>query len=661
MSQPTGLYGWIQSNDAKSAIFFLGFVIAVQVIAALALFIPVTMADTAHAPFFSWAGYAIRYAPWVLAASAIWFVSQMVWHIETVKRSVGFHFIDATDEPRLCRVIEPLIIMMGLPPPYVAVIESRAQNAFACGVARKKAAVVVTRGLLNSLNDEELACVLAHELSHIKNGDIRLMAAANIFMSALTRLHRNNGLRMTVAHALMSLLIPVILPLTLVGTFIGHLALRVGQVSRLLISSSREYIADAEAVQLTKNPAALASALVKVERNFLVETARREDDAMMIAGATEGGDATHPTVVQRIAALARTTGSMVFNAPSAPRRDGWTGSATLAEAEAAALLQKLPQARALPRVSAQAQENMLGLTRGGMLLTAATIAALLCIHYRDLGNPRALLAKFDIKPLSIMLGAEATCLAETWGRGAPCAKPTDDRIYRDMEGQWNTLVGWFADISRKRREAGVVNPDLTLRNMGEPSYVRRPYKGESGRLEGSNAEATDDGLYKTGRGSFSNVTPQSLVIAEINGVGCFSARLLHGNPKGRFRLDETPYGSSQSSLRRLIEVANGLVIPQGEAGTPAGDEWLRKYAGSRELTISVSYDLYGLPGLQRIREVYRADAHSRIVDLIRERLADPAFTAALDAIAAAKIAALARNPDHFVPCHAVKHGALEAG
>jgi Zn-dependent protease with chaperone function len=661
MFQPTGLYSWIKSNDAKSAIFFLGFVFAVQVIAALALFFPVTIADTAHAPFFNWAGYALRYVPLVLVASAIWFICQMVWHIETVKRSVGFHFIDDTDEPRLCQVIEPLIIMMGLPPPYVAVIESRAQNAFACGVARKKAAVVVTRGLLDSLNDEELACVLAHELSHIKNGDIRLMAAANIFMSALTRLHRNNGLRMTAAHAMMSLLIPVILPLTLVGTFIGHLALRAGQVSRLLISSSREFIADAEAVQLTKNPAALASALVKVERNFVVATARREDDAMMIAGATEGGDATHPTVVQRIAALARTTGSMVFNAPSAPRPDAWNGSATLAEAEAAALLRALPRARALPRVSAQAQENMLGLTRGGMLLTAATVAALLCIHYRDLGNPRALLAKFDIKPLSIMLGSQAACLANTWVRGATCDKPTDVRIYRDMEDQWNTLVGWLADISRKRREAGVVNPDLTLRNMGEPSYVRRPYKGESGRLEGSNVEATDDGLYKVGRGSFSNITPQSLTIAEIKGVGCFSARLLHGNPKGSFRLDEIPYGSSQGGLRRLIELANGLNIPLGEPGTPAGDDWLRQYAGSRELTISVSYDLYGLPGLQRLREVYRANVHSRIVDLIRERLPDPTFTSGLDPIAAAKTAALAKAPDNFVPCHAVKHGALEGG
>jgi Zn-dependent protease with chaperone function len=657
MSQPTGLYGWIKSNDAKSATFFIGFVVAVQVIAALALFVPVSLSDPAHAPFFNWTGYVTRYAPLVLVASAIWFVCQMFWQIETVKRAVGFHFIDDADEPGLCRVIEPLIITMGLPPPFVAVIESRARNAFACGINRNKAVVVVTRGLIDSLDDDELGCVLAHELSHIKNGDIRLMAASNIFMSALTRLHRNNGLRMTPVHALLAIAVPVVLPLTLAGTFIGHIALRAGQVSRLLISSSREFIADAEAVQLTKNPAALASALVKVEHNYFVATARREDDAMMIAGATEGTEATHPTVVQRVAALARTTGSMVFNAPSAQ----WSGSATLAEAEAAALLRKLPRARALLRIRAQAPENVLGLTRINMIMAAFTIGGLMYMHAGELGNPRALVAMFDIRPLGFFLGTHTPCRAGALvgDGGEDCTKRVDQHLYREFEGQKYTLAGWLADISRKRREAGVVNPDLTLRTMAEPSFVRQAHTGQSGKLEGTIAEKTDGGLYDGGRGMFTNVVPQKLVAAEIKGVGCFPAKLLHGKPQGYFPMDQEIGGVT--SVRRLIEAANDSLIARGEPGTPAGDEWLRSYARTRETMVLISYDSFGLPGLRKLRDTYRSDAHGRVIDLIRQRLSDPAFAAGLDATATAKIAALAKTPDRFVPCPAVKHGALEGG
>jgi Zn-dependent protease with chaperone function len=447
VSEPTGLYGWIRSNDGRSTTLFVGFLLAIQPIAALALFLPLALVDPEHAPFLDWTGYATRYMLLVALASVIWFACQMFWHIETVKRAIGFEFIDDSEEPRLCRLIEPLIMMLGLPIPYVGVIASPALNAFACGIGRKKAVVVVTRGLIDSLDDDELSAVLAHELSHIKNGDIRLMAAANIFMSALTRLHQNNPLKLTVVHALMAIAVPAILPLALAATFVGHLALRVGQVSRLLIASSREFIADAEAVQLTKNPAALAAALVKVEHDYHVEGARTEDDAMMIAGDTEGSNATHPTVVQRVTALARTTGSMVFNAPSASRGFGRVArSATLEQAEAAALLRRLPPTRAISRVQAQARENFTGLTRNGVLLAAATLFSLMCIHASELDNPRAIAAKFDVRPLGLVLGMPFAC--QYFPKGETCTKSLDSRSYRDFEGQKNTLAGWLASVNK---------------------------------------------------------------------------------------------------------------------------------------------------------------------------------------------------------------------
>lgn len=452
-AEATGLYGWIQSNDGKSAILFAIFMFSIQMISTLLLFIPLMLFDPGHAPFFNWGGYFTRYAPLVLIGSILWFAWKMFWHIEAVKRAVGFEFVDAQDEPRLCRIIEPLITISGLPVPFVGVIEDEARNAFACGIGRKKAVIVVTRGLLDSLDDEELANVLGHELSHIKHGDIRLMAAANIFLGGLSSVHKNNPLRFTPIHLALAIAIPVILPLSLAGGLIGHFALRIGQVTRLILSSSREFIADAEAVQLTKNPAALASALLKVESNYRVGSARDEDDAMMIAGDADGAYATHPTVAQRIAALARTTGSMVFNAPGAPNEQMQT-SFSFEQARSAALLQSLPPARLLARIRADSSENFLGLSNSATVMVLLTIGSLLWIHSASLNRPSELLAKFDMRQLSAIVGAPSACQLSLFSQEAAknCKTYYNDAIYANFEGQDNTLAGWLAERGRQRKK-----------------------------------------------------------------------------------------------------------------------------------------------------------------------------------------------------------------
>ena len=658
MSQPIGLYGWIRSNDGRSTGLFVGFLAAVQVIAAMALFLPLVLFDAQHAPFFDWGGYALRYAPVVLAASIIWFLWQLFWHIESVKRAVGFHFVDGSDEPRLCRVIEPLIVMTGLPIPFVGVIESDARNAFACGIARKKAVVVVTRGLLDSLDDEELACVLGHELSHIKNGDIRLMAAANIFLTALNKLHQNNPLRFTPIHLVLAIAIPAILPISLAGGFLGHIALRAGQVLRLLIASSREFIADAEAVQLTKNPAAMASALVKVEHSFRIGSARQEDDAMMIAGDTEGQDATHPTVAQRVAALARVTGSMVFNAPGALRPEIWDESKSLSEARTAALLRKLPETRALPRVRAGTRVNFLGLTRLGTAMVAAAAAALLWIHADELHRPELIKAKFDLRPLSIILGNPLACTA-AGGQLAACAAAPAASAYKDFEGQKNTLAGFLAEESRRRRDAGYANPDLTLGNL-DPQARRLPYRGQSGQLEGVLAVQSSGGTYAIAGspGSYSSAPAETLEIAEVDGVGCFPATMLHGKADGKFPLGED--GSGNDALERYSGSAFGSVIPNAEPGTAQRDAWLRSYVTQRETLLRASYDLWGREGLAAMLAIYQGSAHRKVLEELRARSADPALTRGMKPLDAAKLRSLARDPAKFIPCIAVRHAAKAA-
>src|SRR5215475_16142221 len=183
-----GLYGHVRSNDARSVALFAGFVAAFHLLAMLTLVVPLAIHDPDHAPLFGWTGYLVRWVPILTVVGAVLFAVQMAWHVHTVRRRTDFHFVDDHDEPRLCRIVEPLTIAAGLPTPYVGVIDSPALNAFACGIRQKDAVLVFTRGLIEALDDDELAAVAAHEIIHIVNGDIRLISATNVCLDTLNLL-----------------------------------------------------------------------------------------------------------------------------------------------------------------------------------------------------------------------------------------------------------------------------------------------------------------------------------------------------------------------------------------------------------------------------------------------------------------------------------------
>lgn len=447
MTAPAGLYGWIESNRGRSLQLLIGFLLIMQVAGMLVTFLPLIMLDPAHAPFLNWAGYWGRYAPIVLIASVLWFAKSYWYELETVRRAVGFNFVDGRDEPRLCFVLEnlltdPAVRYAGISAPFLGVIETKARNAFACGVGRKKAAIVVTRGLLETLDDDELANVLAHELCHIKNGDVQLVSAANIFLRALTDMSRNNPLQMTPVHVVAAILIPAVLPLTLIGGFLGHMALRLAQASRLVIGNKREFLADAEAVQFTKNPAALASAIVKVGTMHAIPGARAGDDAMMIVGDCEGDYATHPTLTHRITALARTTGAMAYNAQANHSAPAWHNARLAHAAEQAAILGQSPDLANLKRVQAQSHRNWLGLSFSQMLMAGFTIAFLAVLHMDDWRNPRGLMEKFDPQTLAVLFSDQTPCLEPM---AQSCETDEMAALRNKAKKQDNTLVGYLTN------------------------------------------------------------------------------------------------------------------------------------------------------------------------------------------------------------------------
>lgn len=172
------------------------------------------------------------------------------------------------DEPYLYHTVEGLAIAAGIPTPKAYVIEDPAPNAFATGRNPKNSAIAVTRGLLNKLNRQELEGVIAHEMSHIKNYDIRTMMIASVMVGLimllsdfLLRTFLFGGSNRGDSKGGGQLLF------ILIGLALAILSPLIGKLIQLAISRKNEYAADARGATLTRYPEGLASALEKISKD----------------------------------------------------------------------------------------------------------------------------------------------------------------------------------------------------------------------------------------------------------------------------------------------------------------------------------------------------------------------------------------------------------
>lgn len=218
--------------------------------------------------------------------------------------------IQKSDNPRLWRIVENLSITQGLPMPKVYLIPDPAPNAFATGRDPKHAIVAATTGLLDIMTDTELEGVMAHELGHVKNYDIRvstivfgLISAIGILADFAIRMAWFSGSsRNKDAGQLQIVLI-------LVGIVGWIIAALIGPLVSAAVSRQREYLADASSVQMTRYPEGLASALQKLgEYGRPMRKASSSMAHMYISdpvkpGLTERMFSTHPPIPKRIARL----------------------------------------------------------------------------------------------------------------------------------------------------------------------------------------------------------------------------------------------------------------------------------------------------------------------------------------------------------------------
>src|ERR1700691_6107893 len=269
-----GLYTHIQSNRRRSIALLIGlfFLVYVMVYAgALVAGALSTPADVNTLLQLAW-NDLISALPYATIGAALWIVIAYYFHQSMIDALTGGEEVKRTDQPRLYNLLENLCISRGITMPKLKIIESDALNAFPTGMNPKQYSITVKTGLLNYLNDAEVESVLGHELTHIRNGDVQMMVVAVIiagvvsfFAELVFRLWFYNGFgfggsrserRGGGSGAGLAILIAVgLLVVAYVLSF----------VIRLALSRSREFLADAGSVELTKNPDAMISALRKIE------------------------------------------------------------------------------------------------------------------------------------------------------------------------------------------------------------------------------------------------------------------------------------------------------------------------------------------------------------------------------------------------------------
>ncbi|MFL9825146.1 M48 family metallopeptidase [Rhodoplanes sp. SY1] len=316
-----GLYTHIASNRRRSIVLLVGLFALVYVLVyagALAGEALTTDASLSWLLTKAWQDFVVA-VPFATVGTAIWIAVAWRFHQAMIDAVTGGHDVTRKDQPRLYNLLENLCISRGIPMPKLKIVESDALNAFATGLNEKQYAVSVTTGLLNALDDAEIEAVLGHELTHIRNGDVRLMVIAVIIagvISFVAELVFRVGLRMRWSGGSRSssdgnrgkgggaAAIMIAIVLVALAWFLSSLI-------RFALSRSREYLADAGAVELTKNPDAMISALRKIEGRGELEGATSAVMELCVDNPRQGfADlfATHPPVDARVAALVKFAG-----------------------------------------------------------------------------------------------------------------------------------------------------------------------------------------------------------------------------------------------------------------------------------------------------------------------------------------------------------------
>ncbi len=264
----------------------------------------------------------LRHLHWIILFTVTWFTIAYFSHTRLIRASTGSRPVTRKEYPKLYNMLENLCISRGLPMPRFEIINSPALNAFASGINERTYTITLTQGIIDKLEDDELEAVIAHELTHIINRDVRLLIISVIFVGMIgffaemiyrSMVYGGRSRRMGMrgggrrggssggGKGQGAVLLIALAVLVIGYTF--------AIMTRFALSRKREYLADAGAVELTKNPDAMMRALMRISGRDKIDDMPDDIQQMCIENSHNfmGMFATHPPIDKRIKTISDMT------------------------------------------------------------------------------------------------------------------------------------------------------------------------------------------------------------------------------------------------------------------------------------------------------------------------------------------------------------------
>ncbi len=332
MASAFGLTTQIYNNHIKSGILLAGFpLLLIGMIGSFFVIMNALMQHIAPGAHTNWAvafhaGWLgiLQYGQWAFLGAFLWFVIAYFFHDKIMRVATGAVPVTRKEYPKIYNLLENLCISRGLTMPAFEIVDSPALNAFATGIDQKSFKIVLTRGLVEHLPDDELESVIGHELTHIMNRDVRLMVISIIFVGIISFLAQmvyrtllfggrpnlySGRDRGNQAGGILLMLIA--LAILMVGYALAMLI-------RFALSRKREYLADAGSIELTKNPEAMMKALMRIAGHDELQHFPHEMQQMCIENSHSsivGMFATHPPIEARIKMISEMTNTPIPTLP----------------------------------------------------------------------------------------------------------------------------------------------------------------------------------------------------------------------------------------------------------------------------------------------------------------------------------------------------------
>lgn len=300
-----GLQSQIWRNNTNSVLLLLMFPIVFLVLIWLYLFF-ISYYSENHVILSETNIVFIKTVPFVIIGVAVWFIIAWFYNTAIINAATGSKPLERNENKRVYNLVENLCISTGMTMPEVRIIEDNSLNAFASGINRKTFSISLSRGIVNSLNDNELESVIAHELTHIRNRDVRLLIISIVFVGIFAFISEALFRSMRFGRIGKGKKGGATIIIALILALIGYL---IASLLRFALSRKREYLADAGAAELTRNPLSLASALRKISADPEIEAVKRRDIAEMFIENPRVKEnnslflswfATHPPISKRI-------------------------------------------------------------------------------------------------------------------------------------------------------------------------------------------------------------------------------------------------------------------------------------------------------------------------------------------------------------------------